>query len=149
MATQKEKPTTAFVLAFIGAIFILIGGILMAAVGALVAELFPVVGALLALGLVIGIIVLISAVMLYVNPEHKVAWGVITIVFSIISFFFNILGGFIVGMILGIVGGALGIAWKPSPPVAPSPPIKRICPKCGRVITEEVKFCPHCGQALE
>jgi len=27
-------------------------------------------------------------------------------------------------------------------------PIKRICPNCGRVINEEVKFCPHCGFKL-
>lgn len=31
----------------------------------------------------------------------------------------------------------------------PAEAIKRICPKCGRVVMEDVKFCPHCGQALE
>ena len=151
MATQ-EKPTAAFVLSLIGAIFILIGGLVVAAAGAIVAELGFAAGAVLAgLALICGIVVLISAIMLYVRPEQKVAWGVITIIFSIASLFFC-LGGFIIGMILGIVGGALGIAWKPSPPAAPVPaeaPIKRICPKCGRVITEDVKFCPHCGQTLE
>lgn len=122
----------------------------MAIVGAAVATIFPEVGVtLVILGLAIGIIVLISAIMLYVNPQHKVAWGVITIIFSIISLIFNFIGGFLIGMILGIVGGALGIAWKPSPPAAAGAEIKRICPKCGRVIKEEVKFCPDCGQALE
>jgi hypothetical protein len=24
--------------------------------------------------------------------------------------------------------------------------IKRICPQCGRVLTDEVKFCPYCGR---
>lgn len=149
MATQ-EKPTAAFVLSLIGGIFILIGGIFMAAVGTFIAIFFPELGATLAgLGLIIGIVVLIGAIMLYANPENKVAWGVIIIIFSIISFFFNLGGGFIIGMILGIIGGALGITWKPSLPVAPAAGIKRICPKCGRVIKEEVKFCPHCGHALE
>jgi hypothetical protein len=26
--------------------------------------------------------------------------------------------------------------------------IKRICPQCGRVLTDEVKFCPYCGRKL-
>jgi len=45
---NEEKPTTAFVLSLIGAIFILIGAAIVAAVGAIVAVLFP------ALGLVLG-----------------------------------------------------------------------------------------------
>ena len=150
MATQKEKPTTAFVLSLIGAIFILLGGLGMAVIGAAIAIFLPGLGVLLAaLGLIVGIVVLIGAIMLYVNPERNATWGIIIIIFSIISFFFNIAGGFFIGMILGIIGGALGITWKPSPPVAPAAEIKRICPKCGRVIKEEVKFCPHCGEALE
>jgi hypothetical protein len=92
--------------------------------------------------------------MLYVNSEKSKTWGVIVLVFSIISLFFG-LGGFIVGMILGIIGGALGIVWKPSAPSAPAvtpvatQPITRVCPQCGRVLSEDVKFCPHCGKALE
>jgi len=105
-------------------------------------------------GTYLRILVLVGAVMLYVNPEKSKTWGVIVLVFSIISLFFA-LGGFIVGMILGIIGGALGIAWKPSPPLAPAvtpaaaQPITRVCPQCGRVLKEDVKFCPHCGKALE
>lgn len=150
---QREKPTAAFAVSLVGAIFILLGGLAQAAVGAAVEIFFPGVGIIIAvLALTCGIIVLISAIMLYANPQHKVAWGVLIIIFSILSLFFCLLGGLIIGMILGIVGGALGIAWKPSPPQAPFPAqaaITRICPKCGRVIQENVKFCPHCGQSLE
>ena len=27
--------------------------------------------------------------------------------------------------------------------------IKRICPKCGRVVKEDVKYCPYCGEELK
>jgi len=27
--------------------------------------------------------------------------------------------------------------------------VKRICPSCGRVIKEDVKYCPHCGKELQ
>jgi heme/copper-type cytochrome/quinol oxidase subunit 2 len=27
--------------------------------------------------------------------------------------------------------------------------VKRICPQCGRVVKEDVKFCPHCGKELQ
>lgn len=38
-------------------------------------------------------------------------WGVLIPIFSILSLFGG--GGFFIGMILGIIGGALGLAWKP------------------------------------
>jgi len=146
----EEKPTVAFVLSLIGGIFILLGSLIVAAIGAAIAVFFPGLGiTIAALALLCGIVVVIGAVMLYVNPEKSTIWGVIILVFSIVSLFFG-LGGFIIGMILGIIGGALGIAWKPSPPPAPTPtPITRVCPQCGRVLKEEVRFCPHCGKALE
>ena len=31
----------------------------------------------------------------------------------------------------------------------PPQPITRICPQCGRVLTEEVRFCPYCGKELK
>jgi hypothetical protein len=80
--------------------------------------------------------------------------------------------------IMGIVGGILALVFKPayapSPPAYAPPyqqtqppyqptygqpqqqypppqaqrPINRICPNCGRVIDENLKFCPHCGKQL-
>jgi hypothetical protein len=134
----QEKPTAAFVLSFIGGTIILIGGTLefigALAASVVVSSLFgaPVGGLwvlLGVLGLICGILVVVGAVMLYVNPKRNVPWGVITIIFSVISLLFAYFGGFVAGMILGIIGGALGIAWKPLPPLGPAPtPITRVCP---------------------
>ncbi|RLI44752.1 hypothetical protein DRO69_06685 [Candidatus Bathyarchaeota archaeon] len=155
----EEKPTAAFVLSLIGGILLLLGGLVALAIGAAIYSSFPALGMLIETFTVslCGVLVVIGAVMLYVNPEKSTTWGVIILVFSIVSLLFR-LEGFIVGTILGIIGGTLAIAWKPSPPsppptpaVAPATtqPITRVCPQCGRVLSEEVKFCPHCGKALE
>ena len=62
-------------------------------------------------GLVTGAIVLISSVMLLTNTGQMRTWSVLILVFSILSFIG--MGGFVVGAVLGIVGGALVLKWKP------------------------------------
>jgi hypothetical protein len=40
-------------------------------------------------------------------------------------------------------------SYPPPPPQSQTPQvIKRICPQCGHVVAEDVKFCPHCGKTL-
>jgi hypothetical protein len=64
-----------------------------------------------AVGLVSGIVVIISAAMLRSNPHQRTLWGALVIVFSCLSFFG--FGGFIIGAILGIIGGIMALTWKP------------------------------------
>ncbi len=70
------------------------------------------VGLMGAFGLVTGAIVLLSSVMLLTNTGQRRTWSVLILVFSILSFIG--LGGFVVGAVLGIVGGALVLKWKPT-----------------------------------
>jgi hypothetical protein len=70
-----------------------------------------VVGGLGAFGLISGIIVLTSAVMLQANPSKRRTWGVLILVFSVLSFLGT--GGLVVGAILGIAGGVMALTWKP------------------------------------
>jgi hypothetical protein len=60
-------------------------------------------------GLVSGIIVLVSGVMLRTSPGQRTLWGTLILVFSVLSFLGT--GGFIVGAILGIIGGILALTW--------------------------------------
>jgi hypothetical protein len=71
------------------------------------------VGALSVFGLVCGIIVLLSSIMLRFMPSQRQTWGIFILVFSILSFFG--FGGFIVGAVLGIVGSVMILRWKPPP----------------------------------
>ena len=71
------------------------------------------------LGLVFGIIVIVSAVMLYNRSAEHTTWGVLVLIFSVLSVFGSMMGGFEIGVILGVIGGVLAILWKPAP-VPPS-----------------------------
>lgn len=38
--------------------------------------------------------------------------------------------------------------YQPAYPPAPAPPAGRMCTSCGRAVTFDAKFCPHCGAEL-
>jgi len=119
--SSSEKPTAAFALSLIAGILILINGVILGAVGSFIAPFIPgmgekalvtgILGTVMVVGIILGLIVIVAAVMLYRNPAQKTMWGVIILVLSIISIFIG--GGFIIGLILGIIGGALALTWKP------------------------------------
>ncbi len=113
-----EKPTAAFVLSLIAAIFILLNGVVIAVYGAILFAFFPGVAVLIAaVGLIFGILVLVGAILLWTNPNMHAAGGILVLLFSIFSLIIG--GGFILGFILGLVGGILGIVWKPPAPMMP------------------------------
>jgi hypothetical protein len=135
--TEFGHPTTAATLALVGSILMVVSGVLFLAVstfilprldiasfpntqippgltpGSVSAIASGVVGTMGLIGVASGIIVLVSAVILLTKPSQARTWGVLVLVFSVLSFLG--LGGFFVGSILGIVGGILTLRWKPSP----------------------------------
>ena len=135
----KSYPGTAFVLSLIGGIFILLGGLveaaIFAALGTAVISIFPGLGALLialaVIALIFGLIIIIGAIMLRSKPESSKMWGAIILVLAIISLVGG--GGFFIGFILALIGGILALIWhpppqaqaawgQPAPPMAPSTP---------------------------
>jgi hypothetical protein len=68
-------------------------------------------GVLSAVGLISGIIIVTGAVMLRARPQEHTAWGVVILVFSIVSFVG--MGGYFVGALLGIAGGAFALSYHP------------------------------------
>ena len=132
---SQEKPVTAFLLSLIGGIIILLAGIVSsiwflygsAAMGNFGELWFGMMGgynsmmgsfgvplgymtSFSLLGLVAGIIVITSAVMLNMRPQERSAWSILILIFSAISFL-N-MGGFFIGGILGLIGGAFAFGWK-------------------------------------
>jgi hypothetical protein len=132
--TDTERPTAAFLLSLVGGIFILLGGGVMSMFGPfgfgnMMGGYRGMMGGYYSgygygmmggfgfgmfgiLGLIFGIIVIISAFMLNSKPQEHSTWGILIVIFSVLSIFGGTMGGFGVGLILGLIGGILGITWK-------------------------------------
>lgn len=121
-----KKATAGFAISLIGGIIILINGLLILAAASLLSSLggliptIPgvpeVTGAAIAFvqmigaaGTIFAIIVIIGAILIYM-PGKEIIGGILVIIFSLLSIVVG--GGFILGLILGIIGGALGLAKK-------------------------------------
>ena len=130
--TGSAYPKTAGVLALAGGLILILGGVIFLGVAAFViphlnlnnmtvpqgidrASLPGLISGILnvmgAFGLVCGSVVLVSATMLLAKVGQRRTWGVLILVFSVLSFIG--LGGFVIGAILGIAGGVLALRWKP------------------------------------
>ena len=64
-------------------------------------------------GVVFGIVVIVGAVMLYNKPSEHSKWGLLILIFSVLSIFGSAMPGFRVGLILGVLGGIFALTWKP------------------------------------
>lgn len=74
-------------------------------------ELMFIGGAYTVIGLVFALLVFLSGAFALIRPERSRTFGIAGIVFSIMSLA-GALGGLLIGMVLGIVGGNLCIAWQ-------------------------------------
>lgn len=68
-------------------------------------------GTIAVIGLICGALVLFGAMMLRIRPENKKACGILMIVFSTLSVITG--GGFIIGLIVGIIAGVRAFRSKP------------------------------------
>lgn len=64
------------------------------------------------IGLITGVGIIGSSIMMQAKPENHITWGSIIIVLSALSLLGG-MGGMGIGLILGLVGGILAIIWKP------------------------------------
>jgi len=123
--TVEERPYAAFVLSLVGGVLILVGGLLgltwlgwpmwgwwgMGMMGGMKWGWMP--GFLLvfsAVGIVSGAAIVTAAYKLYNKPSQAQTWGTIVLVFAAVSLLSA--GGFIIGALLGIVGGLLALTWR-------------------------------------
>jgi hypothetical protein len=127
--SPSEVPTRALTLSLIAAILILINSALVGAAATWFPWVIPtlpgnsgndttVLYDASAVGLICGVLVLLGAMMLRSRSTNRKVWGVVVMVFSIPSVLSG--GGFVIGFILGIIGGALALSAKPKMQVADS-----------------------------
>lgn len=64
-------------------------------------------------GYIVPIIMLLCGLLLLVNPQQRLFYSIFAILMSLASWITANLGGFFVGLLLGLVGGSLAFAWTP------------------------------------
>jgi len=147
--SAETRAVAPFVLSLIGGVFILLGAIITSMftfgsptiVGSMSSSMSAMMGGMNSqmgmgvmiggmmgvypifsiIGLASGALVILGAVMLYNRPFEKDLWGAVIIAFSILGILGG-MGGFMIGLVLGIVGGALALAWHPTPKTVLSTP---------------------------
>jgi hypothetical protein len=128
---SNEKPTAAFVLSLLSGVLVSVSGVVLAMLGTFLSDrigkimigetsyitLAGIAYPIAVLQVVLGIIVMIASIILFLSASQRVAWSVIVLVISILALILNIfppgpIG--LVGAILGILGGALALSWRPT-----------------------------------
>jgi len=64
-------------------------------------------------GLLIGGLLIACGLLIWFHPAQRVFYSIAAVLLSVASFIATNLGGFFVGMLLGLVGGSLAFAWVP------------------------------------
>ncbi|MFG1777565.1 DUF6114 domain-containing protein [Micromonospora sp. NPDC049051] len=58
-------------------------------------------------------VLVLCGVLLIATPQQRVFYAVLSLLLGLVSWLTSNLGGFVVGMLLALVGGALAFAWTP------------------------------------
>lgn len=161
MAVQSPSsyPSGAYFLTLVGGIIIaFVGVIIFLFAGVVIDLLIPgstgtVILTLSALGVLVGLLLIVCAWTLKHAKDATPVVGVVIIILALASLPFT-LGGFGIGFLLALFGGILAILWKPSQDprldatgTAPNMSIiQRVCPTCGALSSPASTFCSTCGK---
>jgi hypothetical protein len=69
-------------------------------------------------GILIGAVLIVAGLLLWFHPVQRMFYSIVAVLLAIAALVASNLGGFLLGTMLGIVGGSLGFAWTPLPPGA-------------------------------
>ena len=112
---------------FWGGLFVLLGGAVI-----LLSERAPLplivhIGIQGLAGYLVPTVLVLCGLLLWFNPGQRVFYSLLSVLLALTSWITSNLGGFFVGMLLGVLGGSLAFAWQPrgntpSRDVTQSPP---------------------------
>jgi Family of unknown function (DUF6114) len=98
---------------FWGGLWCVLGGAVIAYGPTSAFKVILVSGTTVWLGILMGLLVLVMGLFLWFAPNLRHLVGILAAMFATVSLFTSDYGGFVVGLVLGTVGGALGFAWTP------------------------------------
>lgn len=116
-SAPAKRATAGFAISLVAGILVILDGLVLIAASSILSDLGvgDIAGVGLALNMlggiavVFAIIIFIGAWLIY-TPGREMLGGILVLIFSIVSIITG--GGFFIGLILGIIGGALGLAKK-------------------------------------
>ncbi|MGW0910141.1 DUF6114 domain-containing protein [Streptomyces sp. NPDC002784] len=71
--------------------------------------------------LIIGVLLVVLGVSLWFQKHVRTFAGVAAILLALVSLPVSNLGGFLIGFLLALVGGAMAVSWAPGAPPEPQP----------------------------
>jgi hypothetical protein len=186
---SDNKTAAGPILSFVGGFLIFVDGAYAVYAAGAVASMsnaagIPVSGALGSVaaagwvGLVLGLIIMLAAVALAVDPRSHSGLGILIVLLSVVSLV-GVAGGDGLGLLLGVLGGTCGVvfggdsssggaaspsdysnsAGDPAPASAGRAPsaspsrdaagrTSRGCLNCGKVVAASLTVCPNCGEKM-
>lgn len=64
--------------------------------------------------LIIGVLLIVLGLTMWFQQHSRIFAGVAAILLALVSLVVSNIGGFLVGFLLALIGGALGISWVPA-----------------------------------
>ena len=65
-------------------------------------------------GYLVPVVLLLCGILLLTNPSQRLFYSIVAALMTLASWVTSNLGGFMLGMLLGLIGSALAFAWSPS-----------------------------------
>jgi Family of unknown function (DUF6114) len=101
---------------FWGGLWCVLGGAIIAYGPTTAFKVILVSGTTVWLGILVGVLVALMGLFLWFAPQQRHLAGMMAAIFAMVSLFTSDYGGFVIGLVLGTLGGALGFAWSPVRP---------------------------------
>jgi hypothetical protein len=105
---------------FWGGLWTLLGGLEIFLSTQLQLEMQIRIGVAGLLSILVPTVISLCGLLIWMTPQHRIFYAVIALLVSLYSFVGVNFGGFFIGMLLGLVGGSLTLAWTPIRPAATS-----------------------------
>jgi hypothetical protein len=99
---------------FWAGVWAMLGGALIAYVPATAFKFFLIANSSLIIGVLVGALVGGFGLMLWFVRAIRLPLGVMIILLSLVSFFTSDFGGLLLGLLMGLIGGSLALAWVPT-----------------------------------
>ena len=100
---------------FWAGIWCILGGVIMMYGPLTAIKLLLVSGTVVWAGILIGALVVTMGLFMWFSPQFHQVLGILAALFSIVSLITSNLGGFLIGLLFGVIGGSMAFAWTPLP----------------------------------